>query len=416
MADSLPPALPPDLVIAADDPGDETARRYRYQWTYAAISCCLMLDDTQDTIEIFCEHHEDVLLKHADGTFSGLQIKTRASDQEVWKTGDEAFTKACARFAKLEADFPGQFRQFKFLTNHPLHALKNTQDICYVLAIIKAAASAAGLPSGVTTFLSRIAKEAGCSDEVAFVALQKTQANSDLPKLPDAMTRLVQALTDVWSRAEECPFSSVTRAARALVHECQEASSLAHEDVLPAYLYATADPVNHELSARLTGKRIDRDRMLRVLDQGLNELATLDGEPDLLVDPGIGNSDLLQKKLDAGGFSAVSRNSAEDLRDKADYLGLVWTKKHGRTAGLQRYAHVRSLVLSDAAGAFEHSKREDAKFGVEMLSDLRQRFKQRRQEGSQLYDSSDEHLEGFAYALTSECKVLWSTDRPWENE
>jgi hypothetical protein len=77
---------------------------------------------------------------------------------------------------------------------------------------------------------------------------------------------------------------------------------------------------------------------------------------------------------------------------------------------------VRSLVLSDAAGAFEHSKREDAKFGVEMLSDLRQRFKQRRQEGSQLYDSSDEHLEGFAYALTSECKVLWSTDRPWENE
>jgi hypothetical protein len=226
----------------------------------------------------------------------------------------------------------------------------------------------------------------------------------------------VQALTDVWSRAKECPFSSVTRAARALVHECQEASSLAHEDVLPAYLYATADPVNHELSARLAGKRIDRDRMLRVLDQGLNELATLDGEPDLLVDPGTGNSDLLQKKLDAGGFSAVSRNSAEDLRDKADYLGLVWTKKHGRTAGLQRYAHVRSLVLSDAAGAFEHSKREDAKFGVEMLSDLRQRFKQRRQEGSQLYDSSDEHLEGFAYALTSECKVLWSTDRPWENE
>jgi hypothetical protein len=178
----------------------------------------------------------------------------------------------------------------------------------------------------------------------------------------------------------------------------------------------TADPVNTELSARLAGKRIDRDRMLRVLDQGLDELANLDSEPDLLIDPGTGDSDLLQKKLDAGGFSAVSRNSAEDLRDKADYLGLVWTKKHGRIPGLQRYAHVRSLVLSDAAGAFEHSKREDAKFGIEMLSDLRGRFKERRQEGSQLYDSSDEHLEGFAYALTSECKVLWSTDRPWENE
>lgn len=414
MPDPLPPS--PDQVLASGDPGDDTARRYRYQWTYAAISCCLMLDDTQDTIEVFCEHHEDVLLKHADNTFSGLQIKTRSSDQEVWKTGDEAFTKSCARFAKLEADFPGQFRRFRFLTNHPLHAAKNNQDICHVLAIIKAAASAAGLPSGVTSFLSRIAKEAGCSDEVAFVAMQKTEANDDLPKLPDVTTRLAQTLTDVWNRAEECPFSSVKRAARALVNECQEASSLAHEDVLPAYLSVTADPVSTELSARLVGKRIDRERMLRVLDQGLNELAPLETESDLLIDPGTGTSDLLQKKLDAGGFSAVSRNSAEDLRDKADYLGLVWTKKHGRTTGLQRYTHVRSLVLSDAARAFEQATRDDEKFGIDMLSQLRARFRERRREGNQLYDSTDEHLEGFAYALTSECKVVWSNDRPWEVE
>jgi Cap4-like dsDNA endonuclease family protein len=414
MPDPLPPS--PDHILASGDPGDDTARRYRYQWTYAAISCCLMLDGTEDTVEVFCEHHEDVLLKHADNTFSGLQIKTRSSDQEVWKTGDEAFTKSCARFAKLEVDFPGQFRRFRFLTNHPLHAAKNNQDICHVLAIIKAAASAASLPSGVTSFLSKIAKEAGCSDEVAFVAMQKTEANGDLPKIPDVMTRLAQTLTDVWNRAEECPFSSVKRAARALVNECQEASSLAHENVLPAYLSVTADPVSTELAARLAGKRINRERMLRVLDQGLNELATLETESDLLIDPGRGTSDLLRKKLDAGGFSAVSRNSAEDLRDKADYLGLVWTKKHGRTTGLQRYTHVRSLVLSDAARAFEQATRDDAKFGIDMLSQLRVRFRERRREGDQLYDSTDEHLEGFAYALTSECKVVWSNDRPWEVE
>lgn len=414
MPDPLPPT--PDQVLASGDPGDDTARRYRYQWTYAAISCCLMLDDTEDTVEVFCEHHEDVLLKHADNTFSGLQIKTRSSDQDVWKTGDDAFTKSCARFAKLEGDFPGQFRRFRFLTNHPLHAAKNNQDICHVLGIIRAAASAAGLTGGVFSFLSRIAREAGCSDEVAFVAMQKTEANDELPKIQDVMTRLAQTLTDVWNRAEECPFSSVKRAARALVNECQEASSLAHENVLPAYLGVTADPVSTELSARLAGKRIDRERMLHVLDQGLNELATLETEWDLLIDPGTGTSDLLQKKLDAGGFSAVSRNSAEDLRDKADYLGLVWTKKHGRTTGLQRYTHVRSLVLSDAARAFERATRDDEKFGIEMLSQLRARFRERRREGGQLFDSTDEHLEGFAYALTSECKVVWSNDRPWEAE
>lgn len=414
MTDFLAPT--PDQVLANGDPGDETALRYRYQWTYAAIACCLVLDDTEDTIEVFCEHHEDVLLMHADKTFTGLQIKTRALDQDVWKAGDEAVTKSIARFVKLEADFPGQFRRFRFLTNHPLHAGKNGQDLCYLLAILKASAKLAGLPSIVTNFLSRIAREAGCSEDVAFVALQKTEAIADLPKLADITTRLVQTLTDIWTRAADCPFSSVMRAARALVHECQEASSLAHKDVLPAYLSATADPVNIELSARLTGKRMDQGRILRILDQGLDDLATLEGDPHSLIDLGAGNSDLLQKKLDAAGFSAVSRNSAEDLRDKADYLGLVWTKKQGRNAGLQRYAHVRSLVLSDAARAFENSEREDEKFGIQMLSDLRERFRKRRQERSQLYDCTDEHLEGFAYALTSECKIVWSSDRPWENE
>ena len=115
MADLTVPA--PDRVPATGDPGDDTSRRYRYQWTYAAIICCMLLDETDGAVEVFCEHHEDVLIKHVDGTFSGLQIKTRESDQKVWKTNDDAVRGSCARFAKLEAEFPGRFRAFRFLTN-----------------------------------------------------------------------------------------------------------------------------------------------------------------------------------------------------------------------------------------------------------------------------------------------------------
>src|SRR5262252_3503635 len=244
MKDSRVPT--PDEVVAIGDPGDETARRYRYQWTYAAIASCLILDDTEDTVEVFCEHHEDILLKHSDNTFSGLQIKTRAADQGLWKAGEEDITKSCARFAKLESQFPGRFRRFRFLTNQPLQATANGQDLCHLLAKLKATVTLVGLQGIAATFLSRIAKEAGCSEDVTFVALQKTEAKDDLPKLPDITTRLVQTLTDVWNRASECPFSSVLRAARALVYECQEASSLAHEDVLPAYLSAAAVPAYTE--------------------------------------------------------------------------------------------------------------------------------------------------------------------------
>jgi hypothetical protein len=273
----------------------------------------------------------------------------------------------------------------------------------------------AGLPTSILSFLSQIAREAGCSEDVAFVALSKTDARDDLPRLPDVEGRLVSVLTSVWTRATECSYNSVVFAARGLIQECERASSLAHEDTLPAYLPLVARPQELELAARLAGKRMTKERVLTALDRGLNETAPLDGAPEYCAEPGLGTTALLLRKLDAGGFSAVSCNSAEDLRDKADYLGIVWTKKHGRTVGLQRYGHVRSIVLSDAGRAFEVAQREGQLFGLQMLSELRSRFQQRRQDRTQLYDCSDEHLEGFAFSLTSECKVQWSFDRPWEN-
>lgn len=404
--------LGPDSVVAIGDPGDETARRYRYQWTYAGICCCSLLDETQDVQEVFCEHHEDVLLKHADGTFSGLQIKTRDSSQDVWKTGDQPLRAAFVRFAKLEAQFPGQFRSYRFLTNHPLFAGGNSKDICYVLAQIKRAATRLDLPGPVLAVLSKIAKAAGCPDDVAFAALAKSQASDALPKLHDAETRLVTTLTPCWDAAENSSVASVQKAARALVAECGRASSLAHEDVLPAYLPLMAGTA--EVVARVKGKCIDRARVLGILNDGLNSTAILDGGPQSYIQPGVGTKDLLLAKLEAGGFSAVSQTSAGDLRDKADYLGIVWMNKHGSQKGLQRYNHVRSVVLADAARAFESTKTTERTFGVPMLSDMRARIKERRSDGNQLYDCSDEHLEGFAYSLTSECTVTWSLDRPWE--
>ena len=57
------PLVPdPASVPAAGDPGDDIGRRFRYQWTYTAAVCCLLLDDQEDVVEVFCEHHEDVLI------------------------------------------------------------------------------------------------------------------------------------------------------------------------------------------------------------------------------------------------------------------------------------------------------------------------------------------------------------------
>jgi len=173
--------LPPDQTTAFGDPGDETARRYRFQYTLAAIVCCMLFDDTQDVVEVFCEHHEDVLLKHSDGKFTGQQVKTRESNQPLWKASDAQVKRACARFVQLDMRFPGYFRAYRFLTCHPFYVADNSQSLGYVLAKIAAVPSIDDLPSGVDGWLRRVVREAEASETVAFHALKKATASADLP-------------------------------------------------------------------------------------------------------------------------------------------------------------------------------------------------------------------------------------------
>ena len=409
------PIPSPENTVASGDPGDETANRYRFQWTWAAVVCCMLLDDTEDVQEVFCEHHEDVLLKHRDRSFTGHQVKTRNDDQPPWKAKDEAVLAACARFAKLESEYPGRFRRFCFLTNHPFHSAGNGQDFPYALQSINDAASVADLPSTVSSWVARVARDADVTEVAAFAALSKTVAKADLPKLNDAVMRLIDAIAQCWAPAADCSHDAVRRAAQGLIEECGRASSLDHKQLLPAYVIAVADD-DADMVARIDGKRMTLARVQSILERGRDSTAPLAGDPALCVEPGEGSTELLHKKLDAGGFSAVSRNSAEDLRDKADYLGIVWTKKYGHDKGLLRYDHVRSLVLSDAGRVFDATQTEIDGFGPVMREDLRQRFRERRVAGDQLFDSSDEHLEGIAFSLTAQCKVVWSHAKPWESQ
>lgn len=402
------------LTLDEDDPGDETARRFRYQWTWAAIACCQLLDPLELCDEIFCEHHEDILVKLSDGRFRGVQVKTRDSTQDAWRIGDEGVDKSLARFCHLEQQFPGQFESFRFLTNHSLFSGANGKDLQFVLKQCRDCSDFANLPATAARLARKLASETGCPDSAILAALRKTTADDSLPKLADVNTRLVSTLTERWARAHDLSYAALIRAADHLVSECFRASSLAHEGLLPAYLPASSKPAEVGVLARIAGKRIDLARLQAVLESGLDVTLTLATDPSKLLEPGGGDRALLHRKLEAGGFSVVSQNSAADLRDKADYLGLVWTKKFGREDGLQRHAHIRSLVLSDAASAFEAVKAASDPFGVAMLGNLRSRLSQRRTGGAQVYGCSVEHLEGIAYSLTSECQIQWSVNRPWE--
>lgn len=403
------PQITAEHTVPVKDQGAETARRYRFQHTWAAIACCALFDQTRSVEEVYCEHHEDVLLRHTDGTFSGHQVKSRGADQRPWKATDAHVKAAFGQFVRLEARHPDQFRSFCFLTNHPFHRATNAASVVHILNTVCKATTTDDLPRSVQSWLIQLAVTSDVDELVVFRALKKTTVSSDLPKLDDALNRLVQTLGIFWDQASECSVEVLTSAARRLIDECSRASSLDHQQLLPAYLGST-DSIEVANAALINGKRMTLERVQRVLHEGMNTTAPLTGPSETLIPPGRGSTDLLRRKLAAGGFSMVSSNSAEDLRDRADYLGIAWTKRLGASRGLDRYGHIRALVLNDAARAFEATRNDDHPYGPEMREALRARFRDRRSKGEQLYDCSDEHLEGMAYSLTAQCTIYWSND------
>jgi len=65
----------PEDVLSQRDPGDDMQRRLRYQAAYGALICLELMDEI-DCAQVFCEHHEDFLIKKLSGKYTGIQVKT----------------------------------------------------------------------------------------------------------------------------------------------------------------------------------------------------------------------------------------------------------------------------------------------------------------------------------------------------
>jgi len=401
----------PANTPAVGDPGDDTARRFAYQWTFAAILACGIFDDTMDVVEVFCEHHEDVLLKHGDGTFTGVQVKTRETGGNPWTATEESIFGACCRFVCLENQFPGRFRCFIVATNHTFLSNKTTGTcLPHLLTLAQQAADETSANPTLKRHLTKLNKKTGHPESVCLATLKKCRCDHSLPKLDHVKQELANTLSESWDGAADAVLPSLIRAADGLTAECQRASSLDHAQTLPRYVSVGATAADAAIEAAINGKRLNRERIERVLREALASTSLLASPTPPRPEVAVPGRSKLDVKLNAGGFSTVSITAAKELRDKADYKSLEWMSRLGENEGLKRHEHIRTVVLRDCADAFEQSKTQNAPFGLAMQTALRARFVQRRgqPQGTTLFDCLDEHLEGHAYSLTKECKVWWS--------
>lgn len=397
------------------DPGDDTASRFRYQWCYAAILCCGLLDTTLRVSEIFCEHHEDILVKRTDDNYIGIQVKTKRDDQESWAATDQTLVSAFTKFVILDNSYQNMFVEFIFSTNHTLVNNNTGRDIQFILQAIKLAEDKSELTNVQTKWMNTIADSANVTLDEAFLSLKKSRVDNTLPKLSDILIRLIHTLNQSWSPAKDCSIALINKISNSLVEECGRASSLDHDNTIPGYFGAFGNQED-ALRNRIIGKKITLERLNSLLNEFQTSNAILNNPQRTLTSPGEGSTELLIRKLDEGGFSSVSINSAEELRDRADYLGLKWINQYGGEVGLGRYQHINTVVLSDAGKALDHFADQPDRFGPRMRKKLIELFRERRNLNAELFDATDDHLEGFAFSLTAQCKVAWSHNRPWETE
>ena len=102
------------------DPGDATARNYRYQYGYGVILLVAAASKKKDYRAIWCEQQEDFLCEvqgDDEGQFDAVQVKTRQPELGHWQTNSDAFVQSVKRFVELDARFPGAIRKFALVSN-----------------------------------------------------------------------------------------------------------------------------------------------------------------------------------------------------------------------------------------------------------------------------------------------------------
>src|ERR1700730_2073241 len=147
---------PPDKVTCTTDPGDDTQRRFRYQAMQAAILSLAMLDDETEVEEVFCEHHEDILLKQRQGQFVGYQVKTRQEGAEPLKATDEEAVNSIRRFISLDARFGPYFSRYVLGSSCGFWKQeKNGSNLPHLLEMAEATTKGS-VPSLLERYLNRI--------------------------------------------------------------------------------------------------------------------------------------------------------------------------------------------------------------------------------------------------------------------
>lgn len=400
----------PIAVRNLKDPGDATARNYRYQHSYGVILLVAAKCGDRPYLALWCEHHEDFLAERTDGRFDAYQVKTSKPELGPWTMADREVIASIGRFVDLVAEFGSSIAELFFVSNTECDSVSDDNSNekrrgrCPILFLrhLKTCGGLNDISAPYRATFDDLQASCGCDPGVLFSTLLRmevivgpSRGEFDATLSHEHLTRL--------DECRELDAAALDQVRDCLVAAVYRASSLQVTDSVrhlrPLVDRTLADPA-------LAAKRLDVVSFILscvTLEPALTEFV---GEPQLAL--GRPKSDqVLEQKLDRGGLAdQVAYMKERELA--AEYHLLEDTE---RRPGLypQLLRQIEELVLGECSEAHLRARQRAEPYGEAMLIDVQDRLRRIAEQRAAAVGGHDyECLIGVAGLLTSECRVWWS--------
>ncbi len=400
MADSTPIA-----ALNDSDPGDETAKKYRYQYAYGVILWAACYRAQRDYTSLWCEQHEDFLGQVNDRLFDAYQIKTRKNG--VWQWNDAELVKGIKRFIDLDVQFPDQIRQFFFVSNAECSDSEAVDKIH--LSPIPVLSLLGSQPYGPhPEYCERCLTDLAARTERPREAVAKVLARVAVSLGPPESSVDAEIQMNHLSHVDGCANLTARQLADlllALITRVRAASSKECQD--PARHYAIINGRFGE-DPQLRFKRIDIPAMRMYIDglklsrfEYLSRFTTLKFQPDRQ------ETSILREKMTGAGladyFDGMQRQAISTERH------LLELQAREPEAGAKLSAQLESVVLRVCSDAHLKHVNDTGDFGIAMMRDANAELKKLADtKAPEICDQPYDALLGMAGLLAEDCKVWWS--------
>lgn len=396
-----------DQILSLTDAGDDMQRRLRYQASYGALLCLdLLIDEEDGPSEIFCEHHEDFLVKTKSGKYVGVQVKTRVPGQGPFKSGDDAVKNALSRFIELELLFPNQFVRFVLVANCDFYDAGETEtNLAYALELIRNKPKKT-FSGTMKVVLEELRKEHKCKKTFVIDALKKVALEGKVPKFEDMTAVVITKAARL--RPDIAEYRAVEACANALINKVLKASALSCDQPIRSHFIFTTAADNASVLAVISNKRIVASDVLNVLGEATSPLLMPPSEGNVVRINIPTGYHVLEKKMAAGGISAPSISAARDQQTAAEYVLQEWVARYGAELASQRRNQVDLLVNTRCSEAHDKAYSSDVPFGPPMLSEVRAAMRLLSLDKGHVFGLKYEQLLGFVSLSTQACRIWWT--------